>query len=79
MSVFTPVSPAQARALLAHYSLGDLESLEGIAQGVENTLTTNLNGEITRAKAAESLLTTNLNNEVARAKSAENRGPQVSC
>jgi homoserine kinase type II len=37
MSVFTPVSPAQARALLEHYTLGDLEALEGIAQGVENT------------------------------------------
>jgi homoserine kinase type II len=37
MSVFTPVTPAQARALLEHYTLGDLESLEGIAQGVENT------------------------------------------
>ena len=37
MSVFTPVSDAQARTLLTHYSLGDLESLEGIAQGVENT------------------------------------------
>lgn len=37
MSVFTPVSDAQARALLEHYTLGELESLEGIAQGVENT------------------------------------------
>jgi homoserine kinase type II len=37
MSVFTPVSPDQARAYLRHYTLGDLESLEGIAQGVENT------------------------------------------
>ena len=37
MSVFTPVSEADARALLAHYALGELESLEGIAQGVENT------------------------------------------
>jgi homoserine kinase type II len=37
MSVFTPVSEAQARALLEHYSLGELERLEGIAQGVENT------------------------------------------
>src|SRR5262245_7519314 len=37
MSVFTPVSPAEARALLEHYSLGELEKLEGIAQGVENT------------------------------------------
>jgi homoserine kinase type II len=37
MSVFTPVSEDEARALLEHYTLGDLESLEGIAQGVENT------------------------------------------
>jgi homoserine kinase type II len=37
MSVFTPVSEAQARALLEHYTLGELEGLEGIAQGVENT------------------------------------------
>ena len=37
MSVFTPVSSDEARALLAHYSLGELEGLEGIAQGVENT------------------------------------------
>ena len=37
MSVFTPVSDAEARALLARYTLGELERLEGIAQGVENT------------------------------------------
>jgi homoserine kinase type II len=37
MSVFTPVSDNEARALLEHYSLGELEKLEGIAQGVENT------------------------------------------
>ena len=37
MSVFTPVSDDEARALLAHYTLGELESLEGIAQGIENT------------------------------------------
>ena len=37
MSVFTPVTDAEASALLAHYPLGELESLEGIAQGVENT------------------------------------------
>ena len=37
MSVFTPVSPDEARAFLQHYTLGELESLEGIAQGVENT------------------------------------------
>src|SRR3954471_897995 len=37
MSVFTPVSPDEARAFLKHYALGDLEKLEGIAQGVENT------------------------------------------
>ena len=37
MSVFTPVSDDDARSLLEHYSLGELERLEGIAQGVENT------------------------------------------
>jgi len=37
MSVFTPVSSDEARALLEHYTLGELERLEGIAQGVENT------------------------------------------
>jgi homoserine kinase type II len=37
MSVFTPVSTDEARSLLEHYSLGSLEKLEGIAQGVENT------------------------------------------
>jgi homoserine kinase type II len=37
MSVFTPVSEAEARALLGHYTLGELERLEGIAQGMENT------------------------------------------
>jgi homoserine kinase type II len=37
MSVFTPVSDADARKLLEHYTLGELEGLEGIAQGVENT------------------------------------------
>jgi len=37
MSVFTPVSAEQAAQLLTHYPLGELESLEGIAQGVENT------------------------------------------
>src|SRR6186713_2691347 len=37
MSVFTPVSDADARKLLERYSLGAVERLEGIAQGVENT------------------------------------------
>jgi len=37
MSVFTPVSDDEARALLARYTLGELEALEGIAQGIENT------------------------------------------
>src|SRR4051812_49994468 len=37
MSVFTNVSETDARTLLERYSLGDLEGLEGIAQGVENT------------------------------------------
>ncbi len=37
MSVFTPVSDDEARAFLEHYTLGELERLEGIAQGVENT------------------------------------------
>lgn len=37
MSVFTPVTEGEARAFLEHYTLGELERLEGIAQGVENT------------------------------------------
>lgn len=37
MSVFTPVSDDEARTFLARYTLGELESLEGIAQGIENT------------------------------------------
>ena len=37
MSVFTPVSESDARSLLEHYTLGELESLVGIAQGMENT------------------------------------------
>ena len=37
MSVFTVVAEAEARSLVSHYSLGALESLEGIAQGIENT------------------------------------------
>ena len=37
MSVFTPVSENEARQFLARYTLGALESLEGIAQGIENT------------------------------------------
>jgi homoserine kinase type II len=37
MSVFTPVSRDEASAFLQHYTLGEIESLEGIAQGVENT------------------------------------------
>jgi homoserine kinase type II len=37
MSVFTPVSREEASELVSHYTLGEVESLEGIAQGVENT------------------------------------------
>lgn len=37
MSVFTPVTEGEARALLTRYALGELEGLEGISQGVENT------------------------------------------
>jgi homoserine kinase type II len=37
MSVFTPVTDSQAQAFLRDYALGDLESLEGIASGVENS------------------------------------------
>jgi homoserine kinase type II len=37
LSVFTPVTDADARSLLEHYTLGELEALEGIAQGMENT------------------------------------------
>lgn len=37
MSVFTSLSAAQVAAWLRQYSLGNLESLEGIAEGVQNT------------------------------------------
>ncbi|MDQ8033125.1 homoserine kinase [Bordetella genomosp. 1] len=37
MAVFTPVSEQDARALLAHYDLGELISLRGITAGIENT------------------------------------------
>jgi len=37
MAVFTPVSDNDARALLAHFDLGDLVSLRGITAGIENT------------------------------------------
>ena len=37
MAVFTPVSPDDARAFLAHYHVGALEELRAIAEGVENT------------------------------------------
>jgi homoserine kinase type II len=37
MSVFTPVTKDEAQAFLAQYALGDVDSLEGIAAGVENS------------------------------------------
>ena len=37
MSVFTPVSPAQLAAWLKGHAVGPLSSLEGIAEGAENT------------------------------------------
>lgn len=37
MSVFTPVSKEEAQMFLAEFALGDVETLEGIAAGVENT------------------------------------------
>lgn len=37
MSVFTPVSDAQARAFLADYALGELCALRGIEEGIENS------------------------------------------
>lgn len=37
MAVFTPVDEAQARSLLASFTLGDLVCLRGISSGIENT------------------------------------------
>jgi len=37
MAIFTPVTDADARSLLAHYDLGELMSLQGIVAGIENT------------------------------------------
>lgn len=37
MAVFTPITPERAREILAHYELGELVSLRGIAAGIENT------------------------------------------
>jgi len=37
MAIFTPVTEADARRLLAHYDLGEYVSLHGIAAGIENT------------------------------------------
>ncbi len=37
MAVFTPVSDDDARALLAHFDLGEFISLRGITAGIENT------------------------------------------
>ncbi|MBI3368218.1 MAG: homoserine kinase [Burkholderiales bacterium] len=37
MAVFTPVSPAEAGALLARLDAGELLALQGIASGIENT------------------------------------------
>ncbi|MDH5571755.1 MAG: homoserine kinase [Gammaproteobacteria bacterium] len=37
MSVYTSVSPAQLRAFLHHYSIGQLVDFQGIADGIENS------------------------------------------
>lgn len=37
MAVFTPISPAQARDILAQFDLGDFVALRGIAAGIENS------------------------------------------
>lgn len=37
MAVFTPVSPDDARCLLATYRLGELRAIEGIVSGIENS------------------------------------------
>ena len=37
MSVFTPLSAEQAAAWLENYAVGTLQTLAGIAEGVQNT------------------------------------------
>ena len=37
MSVYTTVSDSQMQAFLSHYDIGELQSLQGIAQGITNT------------------------------------------
>jgi len=37
MSVFTPVSPAEASAWLRGHDVGTLQSLQGILGGIDNT------------------------------------------
>ena len=37
MSVYTTVSDSQMQAFLSHYDIGQLQSLQGIAQGITNT------------------------------------------
>jgi homoserine kinase type II len=51
MAVFTPVSEADARALLAHYDLGEFVAIEGIESGIENSnffLSTRKDGKTTQ-------------------------------
>ena len=37
MAVYTQLGPEQVSALLAHYDVGELIALKGIAEGVENS------------------------------------------
>ena len=56
MSVYTTVTPAELESWLAHYTLGDLLELKGIAAGITNTnyfVTTTQGGQLLRLRTQQ--------------------------